>query len=105
MGKPQGAAALTAVKLLRSRKDDARRVLPPELHHYLEDRIVVASWYPERDVFGLMKACAKLFPMEGAQFEAMGAQGKELTALAQKVTIETIEPIKEGMTSAFKKVP
>ncbi len=38
------------------------------------------------------------------QFEAMGAQGKELTALAQKVATETIEPIKEGMTSAFKKV-
>ena len=38
------------------------------------------------------------------QFEAMGAQGKELTALAQKVATETIEPIKEGVTSAFKKV-
>jgi phasin len=38
------------------------------------------------------------------QFEAIGAQGKELTALAQKVATETVEPIKEGMTSAFKKV-
>jgi phasin len=38
------------------------------------------------------------------QFEAMSAQGKELTALAQKVATETVEPIKEGMTSAFKKV-
>ena len=73
MGKTKGAAALTSVKLLRGRKDEARRVLAPELHHYLEDRIVVASWYPERDVFGLMLACAKLYPLEGAQFEAMGA--------------------------------
>lgn len=38
------------------------------------------------------------------QFEAMAAQSKELTALAQKVATETAEPIKEGMTSAFKKV-
>lgn len=38
------------------------------------------------------------------QFDAMGAQGKELTTLAQKVATETMEPIKEGMTSAFKKV-
>ena len=34
----------------------------------------------------------------------MTAQSKELTALAQKVATETTEPIKEGMTSAFKKV-
>jgi phasin len=38
------------------------------------------------------------------QFEALSAQSKELTALAQKVATETVEPIKEGVTSAFKKV-
>jgi hypothetical protein len=38
------------------------------------------------------------------QFESMTAQSKELTALAQKVTTETVEPIKEGVSSAFKKV-
>jgi len=38
------------------------------------------------------------------QFDAMSAQGKELTALAQKVTTETVEPIKESVSSAFKKV-
>ena len=78
MGNTKGAAVLTSVKLLRSRKDEARRVLPPELHHYLEERIVVASWYPERDVFGLILACAKLFPTEGPQFEAMGAAAARL---------------------------
>jgi phasin len=39
-----------------------------------------------------------------SQFETATAQAKELTALAQKVTTETVEPIKSGMTSAFKKV-
>jgi len=38
-----------------------------------------------------------------SQFEAFGTQAKELTALAQKVTTETTEPLKETMTSAFKK--
>ncbi len=38
------------------------------------------------------------------QFDTMGAQSKELTTLAQKVTTETVEPIKESVTSAFKKV-
>jgi phasin len=38
-----------------------------------------------------------------SQFETMSAQLKELTALAQKVTAETTEPLKDTMTSAFKK--
>ena len=39
-----------------------------------------------------------------SQFEAVTAQTKELTALAQKVTTETTEPLKESVNSAFKKV-
>ena len=39
-----------------------------------------------------------------SQFEALTAQTKELTALAQKVTAETTAPLKDTMTSAFKKV-
>ena len=38
------------------------------------------------------------------QFETAAAQSKELTALAQKVTTDTVEPIKTGVTNAFKKV-
>jgi len=38
------------------------------------------------------------------QFETATAQTKELTALAQKVTTDTVEPIKAGVTNAFKKV-
>ena len=35
------------------------------------------------------------------QFEAMTAQTKELTELAQKVTTEIVEPMKTGVTKAF----
>ena len=38
------------------------------------------------------------------QFEALTAQSKELSALAQKVATETAEPIKTGVTKAFGKV-
>jgi len=38
------------------------------------------------------------------QFDALSEQSKELAALAQKVATESAEPIKEGMTSVFKKV-
>jgi phasin len=38
------------------------------------------------------------------QFEVATAQTKELSALAQKVTTETAEPIKESVTKVFKKV-
>jgi phasin len=38
-----------------------------------------------------------------SQFEALTAQAKELSALAQKVTTETAEPLKESFSHAFKK--
>jgi phasin len=38
------------------------------------------------------------------QFETATAQGKELSALAQKVATESAEPIKDSVAKAFKKV-
>jgi len=38
------------------------------------------------------------------QFEALSEQAKELAALAQKVATETAEPMKTGVTKAFRKV-
>lgn len=38
------------------------------------------------------------------QFEAMTAQSKELSALAQKVATETAEPMKASVHSTFKKI-
>jgi phasin len=38
------------------------------------------------------------------QFETLTEQAKELSALAQKVTTETAEPMKSGMSKAFTKV-
>ena len=38
------------------------------------------------------------------QFDILSAQTKELTALAQRVATDTVEPIKESVSTAFKKV-
>jgi phasin len=38
------------------------------------------------------------------QFETLTAQTKELAALAQKVSTETVEPMKESVTKVFNKV-
>jgi phasin len=38
------------------------------------------------------------------QFEVLTGQTKELSALAQKIATETVEPLKESVTGAFKKV-
>jgi len=75
MGKTKGSTVLTPVKLLRGRREEALKVLPPQLHHYLEERIVVASWYPEDDVIALIKACAAVLPIPGDIYETMGAAG------------------------------
>jgi len=74
MGKTKGSAVLNAVKLLRARKDDAARLVPPALRHYLEERVVVASWYPEEDLIALIVTCAALLPVpRDSVFETMGA--------------------------------
>ena len=38
------------------------------------------------------------------EFDAVADQTKEMVALVQKVTTETAEPVKAGITKAFKKV-
>ncbi len=38
------------------------------------------------------------------QFDAYSAQAKELAALTQKVTADSAEPLKNGISSVFKKV-
>jgi len=72
VGKTKGTVVLKAVKVLRSRKAEAHTHLPESLHHYLEDRILVASWYPEEDFYELLCACAALFPGGDSAFEMLG---------------------------------
>lgn len=67
MANSKGTNLIDMIKFLRSRKQQALDALPPSLHGYLERRIVVSDWYPERDMYGLMLALAKLMPGSGAE--------------------------------------
>ena len=54
------------------------------------------------------KSLAEVIELSSAharkQFEALSAQTKDLTTLAQKVATDSVEPIKSGMSQAFNKV-
>jgi uncharacterized protein YjbJ (UPF0337 family) len=54
-GQTKGSVLIPTVKFLRSRKVEARALLPAELHNYLERRILVGSWYPEADFVRLLR--------------------------------------------------
>ena len=68
MPKVKGASILDSVKYLRRHKDEARKHLPPALHHYLSERVLAASWYPEEDLVPLVRAMARIQNIPDAVF-------------------------------------
>jgi len=73
VARVKGSSILNAVKALRMKKDESRANLSRELHHYLEDRVLISSWYPEEDLLGLLKALVKILPDPGMDvYEFMG---------------------------------
>jgi uncharacterized protein (TIGR02265 family) len=61
-GKIKGSIIVEIVKFLRTRKEEARAILPPHLQHYLSSRILSTSWHSEQDYLELMRAVVKLRP-------------------------------------------
>jgi len=73
MARAKGASLVGAVRWLRHDREAALRALPARLHPYLENRIQVASWYPEEDLLELIRAIARILPAgEGDVYEQMG---------------------------------
>lgn len=62
MAKAKGTTLIGAVRYLRKNKAKAREALPPDLHHYLEERITESRWYPESDLHLLLKATLEMNP-------------------------------------------
>lgn len=58
----KGANVLAAVKMLRANRARAVALLPARLHHYLDELILVSSWYPEVDQLELLRAVSFLLP-------------------------------------------
>ena len=60
MGMTKGTALIGLVKTLRSQRARALELLPAELHHYLDQRVLISSWYPDRGVQRVLKAFIQL---------------------------------------------
>lgn len=72
MPRVKGTNVVSAVKLLRANRERALALLPARLHHYLEQRVLVSSWYPEEDQIELLRVIAKLMPPRPNPFLVMG---------------------------------
>jgi hypothetical protein len=72
MSNVKGSNVLSAVKMLRAHRERATRLLPRHLHHYLDERIIVSSWYPEEDQLGLLRAVSFLLPGSPDPWMVMG---------------------------------
>ena len=76
MAKAKGTVVVEVVKSLRRNRERALELLSPDLHRYLEERIVVASWYPLDDYLALLRAVGRILAPKGgmAVFEQMGRE-------------------------------
>lgn len=84
-GCAKGSALIESIRVLRSQRARALELLPPELHHYLERRILVSSWYPEPDYMHLLRALRRV--LGGVSWERVGAIGarNDLTGIYAKL--------------------
>lgn len=70
--RTKGTHVLHVVKILRTYRELALKLLAPDLHHYLTDRILPSSWYPSDDHLGLLRAVARLMPKVPDPWITMG---------------------------------
>ena len=76
MAKAKGTTLFTLVKFLRSQRQAARERLSPDLHHYLEEQIQPALWYPEEDLLALIRVMLELLPL--SRQEALAQVGRTI---------------------------
>lgn len=65
----KGSIVLPLIKVLRARRDESLRELPPELHHYLDERVILTHWYPAREHHRLTQLLGE---MTGHNWEMLG---------------------------------
>lgn len=95
MPKLKGTLVIPVVKYLRRHRDAALALLPESLHHYLEQRIFEAQWYPEEDFVVLLRARVKLTPgPESATWDELGAVGaREHAAGVYRHLMREVDPL------------
>jgi hypothetical protein len=60
VGNAKGTVLIEAVKALLPHRERAAALLPPKLAGYLDQRIVLASWYPLEDYAELLKTVMRV---------------------------------------------
>jgi len=73
-GRTKGSALIGPVRALRRNRVSALEVLPPELHDYLNSRILVGSWYPVEHYVALLRALSKVARLTWERIGALGAR-------------------------------
>jgi len=72
MAHAKGTVVVEAVKALQAQGGRGKSLLPAKLAHYLEQRIVLASWYPLEDYAEILRAMMKSSGGRGNPCEKMG---------------------------------
>ncbi|MEM8929671.1 MAG: DUF2378 family protein [Acidobacteriota bacterium] len=80
MANIKGTGILQVVTMLRERRDHAEPLLAESLRPYLDNHLLVASWYPEEDFLGLLGAMTHLVPKTEAA-DPWGWLGRESAAV------------------------
>ncbi len=100
--KIKGIAMKEAVTALKHREEQARERVPARLSHYLDDSILVSSWYPEADHHALMALVAEIYVAPGKDVWFWMGQSTATHALGNlyKAMVQQGEPI-----TTLKRVP
>jgi hypothetical protein len=72
MVRTKGTSFVWIVKFMRGHREEAKKLLPPELSHYLETRVLSSTWYPASDYWGLVRVALAVTKMGPEAFPQMG---------------------------------
>lgn len=89
MPRVKGVSVIETVKVLRANREQARSLVPAPLHHYLEERLLASSWYPDVEYHVLLKAAGQILKphLSTDVWEFIGEAGaaKDFTGLYASV--------------------
>jgi hypothetical protein len=97
VGQIKGIGLVGVVRALRAKRESADALLSAELRHYLEDQVVIASWYPEEHYQALLRVYTRLWPERSYE---------EIGQLAARESLQSVHRniLVGGVLSAAKRM-
>lgn len=68
MARAKGTVMVGLVKTMQEYASRVRPLLKPDLHHYFDERIVLAAWYPLEDYLAMLRVLQRLLLNPPADF-------------------------------------